>query len=264
MATAIAERDFGPAAVHVSRAWRLFSEGIRHHPALHYYIGPYFIGPGGPLVLDPEHLQARLDPAFFGVFYWHWETSSTRDAEFLIKKQPLFFAHPGFKIWARRGPNREREVGLEELQTMAALWEKGARELELAKRLVPPAQRLRFRQEYILGQHLACTWRSAAHVEEFLRLRDTVRQFSRSFSVRAGHVKENLRDLERMTAIARAELEITRRDLALVKDADFLDLSLRLDMATASQADILRAKIKHTQHLLTKELPAWRKMLLTW
>ena len=37
----------------VRRAWKLFSQALRHHPQLDYYVGSYFIGPGQPLVLDP-------------------------------------------------------------------------------------------------------------------------------------------------------------------------------------------------------------------
>jgi hypothetical protein len=85
--TAIAARDFGAAAARpVRRAWALMSAGMRHHPQLDYYRGPFFVGPGQPLVLDPD-AAARpgvapegLDAAFYGVFYWLWENSVTRDA----------------------------------------------------------------------------------------------------------------------------------------------------------------------------------------
>ncbi|MFH1569996.1 MAG: hypothetical protein ABIL09_18530, partial [Gemmatimonadota bacterium] len=121
-----------------------------------------------------------------------------------------------------------------------------------------------FRQELVLGQHLAYTWRSAAQVEEFLRRRDTVREFSGQSWVRSGHAAENRRDLARMQELARAELDIARKDLALVQGADFLDLALRLDMGTASTDRMLRAKIAQVEGLLQRELPAWREQVLTW
>ena len=265
--TALAERDFGTrAAAAVRRAWAHFSAALRHHPQLDYYIGSYFVGVGQPLVLDPEKatVAGGLDPAFFGRFYWQWETSATDDDTALTLAKPLFFARPGFRAIARRGPQRGQDVALEELQAMADLWEKGARELEKARQCIPPSHRSRFRQEWILAQHLAYTWRSAAHVEEFLRLRDLVREFSRQSWVRSGHLRENLRDLDRMEQIARAESDLARRDLKLVRDVDFLDLDLRLDMGTASTPDILQAKIRQLEALLARELPAWRESLQRW
>ena len=264
---ALAERDFGAAAApRVRRAWALFSEGLRHHPELSYYVGSFFIGPAQPLVLDPEAVTepGRLDPAFYGQFYWHWETLTTGDADAFARKKPLFFYRPGFRALARRGPDRGQDVALEELQEMASQWERGARELEKAGPRVPTACRPRYRQELVLGKHLAYTWRSAAHVEEFLRLRDTIREFSGQSWVRSGHARENVRDLDRMQEIARAELDLARQDLALVKGVDFLDLDLRLDMGTASTETILRAKIRQVQDLLRTELPNWRKELLQW
>lgn len=261
---AIARRDFGSAAsVHVRKAWRLFSEALCHHPALDYYVGSYFIGPGQPLVLQPEALE-RLDPAFFGQFYWQWETAATGDASSFTRKKPLFYAHPGFRALARRGRNRGQDVALQELQTMAALWEQGTAALKRAGTLVPERCRMRFTQEWRLGQHLAYTWRSAAHVEEFLRLRDTIMEFSGSYWLRSGHHRENLRDLARMREIAMAELQIARDDLTLIEGVDFLDLSLRLDMGVASTEEILRAKIRQLEQLIASELPEWQERLLQW
>ncbi|MEW6753324.1 MAG: hypothetical protein AB1505_20435 [Candidatus Latescibacterota bacterium] len=265
--TALAERDFGRRAVPlVRRAWRCFSAGMRHHPQLDYYRGSYFVGVGQPLVLDPDRatIQAGLDPAFFGLFYWLWEDSVSDDEAAFEQKRPLFYARPGFRALARRGPQRGQDVALPELQAMAALWEQGAAALESARPHVPAACRPRFEQEYILGWHLALTWRSAANVEEFLRLRDTVREFSGQSWVRSGHHRENLRDLDSMEELARAEVELARRDLELVERGDFLDLGLRLDMGTASSPQILRAKIRQVEHLLREELPAWRLQLSTW
>jgi len=270
--TAIAERDFGVrAAGHVLRAWGLFSEGMRHHPQLDYYKGSYFISPAQPLTLDPVRAEQPgdgrgngLDPAFYGVFYWQWETSATHDDTSLVQAKPLFFARPGFRALARRGPKRGQDVALEELQAMADLWERGADAMDRAAAAVPAACRKRFRQERILGRHLAYTWRSAAHVEEFLRLRDTVREFSGQLWVRSGHCRENARDMDRMAEIAGDELAIARRDLSLIRGVSFLDLGLRLDMGTATTATMLEAKIAQIQRLLAEELPAWRDQILTW
>ena len=264
---AIARRDFGAAAAPaVLNAWKRCSEGMRHHPQLDYYVGSYFVGPGQPLVLDPSSAQSGggLDPAFFGRFYWQWETSATDDDTALVTGKPLFYAAPGFRALARRGPNRGRDVALDELQQMARLWERGARRLQAAGSRIDPACRDRYDQELVLMQFLAFTWRSAANVEEFLRLRDEIRGHSAQYWVRAGHRRENMRDLKRMTALARDELDIARQALQLVRGVDFLDLSLRLDMGTASTTEILTAKIAQVEHLLSTELPAWRQELLRW
>ena len=270
--SSLAARDFGPqAAPGVRRAWSLFSRAMRHHPQLDYYKGSFFIGPAQPLVLDPERATASaaggpdgLDPAFFGVFYWQWETSASGDDTSLVEPRPLFYSRPFFRALARRGPRQGQDVALDELQELARLWERGVDELEKVEAKVPPLCRKRFRREMVLGQHLAYTWRSAAQVEEFLRLRDTIREFSGQLWVRSGHRAENLRDLARMEQIAASELEIARRDLRLIRGADYLDLRLRLDMGTASTEAMLKAKIEQVKELLATGLPEWKEMLLTW
>ncbi|MDA0745610.1 MAG: hypothetical protein O2954_03770 [bacterium] len=263
--TAIAQRDFGPeAAPYVRRAWKDFSQGLRHHPQLAYYIGSYFIGPAQPLSLKTKPEPGDLDPAFYGLFYWHWENSAMDDDTTFVEKKPLFYSNPGFRAIARRGPNQNQDVALNELQAMATLWERGILHLEKARPLVPRACRPRFQQAFVLAQHLAYTWRSAANVEEFLRLRNIINEFSSQTWVRSGHKKENLRDLARIKAIAQEELDIARKDLALIKNTDFLDLGLRLDMGTESTDTILKAKIKQIEHLLKIELPEWEKQLTTW
>jgi hypothetical protein len=281
---AIAQRDFGTnAASHIVRAWTTFSEAIQHHPSLDYYVGSYFIGPGQPLVLDPinpcqglgpvwEHIKLTLklnpklplDEAFFGRFYWLWELDSGNDASNLMSKKQLFYDQPSFKAIVRRGPKAGLDVALDELRIMALLWEKGAKILDAARSLVPVKCLPRYRQELILARHLACTWHSAANVEEFLRLRNLIFDQSTSYVARSGYAIENMRDLDRIEEIARAELKIAREDLQLIKGADFLDLSLRLDMGTASLESIMQAKIRQVSFLLECELPQWRKQLLVW
>ena len=95
-------------------------------------------------------------------------------------------------------------------------------------------------------------------------MRDTIREFSGQSWVRSGHRRENLRDLDRMGEIAEAEAEIARLDLELVAGVDYLDLSLRLDMGTASTEAILKAKIRQVKRLIDKDLPRWRESLLRW
>ena len=270
--SAMAARDFGPEAARgVRRAWAGFSQAMRHHPQLDYYKGSFFIGPGQPLVLDPERATAAtvggsggLDPAFFGIFYWQWENSASGDDASLVEPRPLFYLRPFFRALARRGPKKGQDVALDELQELARLWERGARELKQAEERVPQLCSKRFRREMVLAQHLAYTWRSAAQVEEFLRLRDTVLEFSGQSWVRSGHRAENLRDLARMEQIAAFELEIARRDLRLIRGVDYLDLRLRLDMGTASTEAILKAKIEQVKGLLAQDLPEWKRRLLEW
>jgi hypothetical protein len=215
------------------------------------------------LVLSLEMVEG-LDSAFFGRFYWQWETSATDDASSFVRRQPLFYLRPGFRAIARRGRNRGQDVALQELRRMATTWERGMRELEKARTLVPESCRERFLQEWRIGQYLAYTWRSAANVEEFLRLRDTIREFSGSYWLKSGHRRENLRDLTRLCEIAAHELRIARDALDLVKGVDFLDLSLRLDMGVASTEEILLAKIRQVEDILSKRLPEWEVVLLQW
>lgn len=262
--TAMAERDHGKAAAPaVRKAWRLFSEAMRHHPSLDYYIGSYFIGPGQPLVLDPNDLTG-LDEAFFGCFYWQWERSATNDDTLFVKKKPLFYSKPGFKAIVRRGVNNGKDVGLDELQALASGWEQGLRVLAGARAKVPAECKKMFNDLWVLSQYLAYTWRSAANVEEFLRLRDIIRGNTLLKYRMSAEVKVNMRDVTRMEKIARDELRIAKASLILTRGVDALDLSLRLDMGVSSTDKMLTAKIKQVEKLLLHDLPAWRKKLLTW
>ncbi|MBT5873463.1 MAG: hypothetical protein HOH43_08600 [Candidatus Latescibacteria bacterium] len=256
---AIARRDFGDVGPVVRKAWGRFSDAMRHHPNLDYYVGSYFIGAGQPLCLEPN--PEDLDDVFYGVFYWQWEITASDDETALTKRKPLFYDRPGFKAVARRGPNTGHDVALEELQEMARLWEQGVRMLERASSTISEQHRGRFRMEFVLAQHLAFTWRSAANVEEFLRLRDIIREHSGQSWVRQGHCRENLRDLNRLTELAESELQIARKDLELVRDVDYLDTSLRLDMGVASTQAMLTAKIAQVTDLLQVRLPEWRNKL---
>ena len=281
----IARRDFDRAAAkHVLRAWQLFSDAMRHHPCLDYYVGPYFIGAGQPLVIDTTGLpddgrvkakwlahelnvsfeQRQLDDVFFGQFYWVWEGDASGDDSHFVNKDPLFYYEPAYRAIARRGSDTGCDVSLDEFRELARLWETGLRELSKAEPLVPRAGTGRFKQEWTIARHLGYTWHSAVNVEEFLRLRNTVFEFSGSYAVRSGHVRENLRDLGRMETIARDELQIAKADLALTKGVEYLDLSLRMDMGTASLEAILRAKIRQVTHLLKIELPRLRKEVQRW
>ena len=260
---AIARRDFGVrAAPAVRRAWKLFSEALRHHPMLDYYRGTFFVGPGQPLVLEQE--PAGIDPAFYGKFYWLWEASAIGDTTAFEQGKPLFYSRPAFRALARRGPRKGQDVALAELQTLASLWERGVRELRAAGPDVPTPCRPRYRQELLLARHLGYSWSSGANVEEFLRLRDVIAEHSRQPWVRSGHLAENLADLHRLEEIARAELRIAREDLRLIGGVDFLDLALRMDMGTASTEEILVAKMAQVRNLLEVELPRLAERLKQW
>jgi hypothetical protein len=150
------------------------------------------------------------------------------------------------------------------LEELASQWEQGALALRRAGPKVDRRCRARYRQEWVLTQFLALTWRSAANVELFLRLRDVVRAHSAQPWVREGHRRENLRDLDRMAVLAQAERRIARQAERLIAGADYLDLELRLDMGTAPTRQILRAKVEQLTALLDVELPAWRERLLRW
>ena len=264
-ASALAQRDFGArAGPRVERAWSLFSEALRHHPCLSYYIGSYIIGPAQPLVLDASKTDG-LAREFFGLLYWQWESSATNDDTLFRNAKPLFFSRPGFSAIARRGPSADQDVGLSELRAMAGLWMQGVEVLRRAGKDVPARCRQRFIRELDLAHYLALTWRSAANVEEFLRLRDRVRQCSTSYALREGYARENRRDLARMETLIRDELTIGRIALPIAqRDSGRMDVGLRLDLGAASIAAVLKAKVAQIEALRTKAFPAWRAEVLRW
>ena len=278
----IAQREFGSgAARYVLKAWDFFSEAIKHHPSLDYYIGSYLIGAGQPLVLDHGDysgssgwevdklkLESRfsqdLDRAFYGNIYMSWELECGDDTSSFAKESKLFYDQPAFKAIVRRGAMAGSDIGLDELRSMAKLWDRGVKALCTAKEIVTTKHKKRFRQEFILGRHLGYTWQSAANVEEFLRLRNIIIDHSGSYAQRSGYAKENIRDLDRMEKIASDELEIAREDLKLIRGVDFLDLSLRLDADIASLEVIMQAKIKQVKLVIKEQIPQWRRELLSW
>lgn len=278
----MAERDFGKrAAKHVLKAWHFFSEAMKHHPSLDYYIASYYIGPGQPLVLYPDDHDTnlgwqvyrlkldldspqKLDKVFYASLYIEGELHCGVDNSSLLEVRKLFYDQPAFKAIARRGAKAGQDVALDELKLMAKLWDKGVEALRTAEKFVPRECRAKFRQEFILARHLGYTWQSAANVEEFLRLRNIITDHSGAYAERSGYVRENIRDLKHMEKIAIDELQIAKEELKLIRGVDFLDLSLRLDIETASLESIMQAKIKQVTSLLKNELPQWEKQLLTW
>ncbi len=278
----IANREFGAeTAGYVLKAWSFFSEAIKHHTSLDYYIGPYLIGPGQPLILDSDNctsdsqwqfgeikltsnLSQELDRVFYGNLYMSRELKSSDEAPSLLDQKKLFYDQPAFKAIVRRGERVGEDIGLEEMKRLAKIWNRGVELLCEAKKTVTKESKKRFRQEYILGRYFGYTWQSAANVEEFLRLRNIIIDHSRSYAQRSGYAKENIRDLDRMGEIASEELQIAKESLELIKGVDFLDLSLRLDADIAPLESIMKAKIKQVTMVIEKGLPQWRKDLLDW
>ncbi len=262
---AIACRDYGdPAAPAVLRAWTQFSDAFSHHPQLGiYYMGSAFIGCSSPLVFDPDAID-HLDRSFFGYFYWALQEAVVNEQTYSRSAKALFFTRPYYNAIARRGGNRGKDVALEELKTLAGLWQKGCNTLDRIEKSVPDVCREKFKELQLLSKHLCLTWRSAANVEEFLRLRDMLYLYSERQWEKAGYCKENLGDLKRMEEIAREELSIAREDLKLVRDVDFLNIELRLDMGCASTATMLEAKIKQVEEVLEEEIPKERNRLSLW
>lgn len=258
---AITARDYGEENIkHMRTAWRKMSDAMIHHPSLDYYLGSYFMGPCQPLLLDPDDIQ-KLDKSFFGYFYWQLQEASADTKNMQTSPKPLFYTNPAFEVKARRGSNRGKEVGLDELKKMTSLWKSGVIEMEKVKKQVPSHLKEKFQEMYVLSKFLEYNWSSATNVEEFLRLRNEIIENSRSHFERWEHRRINLACLKKMEIIAREELEIAHKALALVSGVDFLNLELRLDIGCCSTEKILNAKIKQITDLLKIKLPQMKKFL---
>jgi len=263
--TAIAARNYGDKAARLVRqAWKTMSEAMTHYPQVHCYIGCNIIGPAQPLVLHPGQLD-RLDSAFFGLLCGVDQEAFQDDEDVAGRSVLLFWHEPAYRAIARRGPSKGRDVALDELRALAGLWAKGVSCLDRAATLVPEHAQEEFDEAHTLATYVGLSWRSQANVEEFLRTRNTILEFSQSHYERQAHRKENLADLRRLECIAADEMDIAKQAVALLKNhSGCLDSRMRMDVETAPARVMLAAKIKQVKALLRKDLPAFRQELLQW
>jgi len=243
----LARRDFGPdAADPVIAAWQEFSEALGHIPYLThgYYMGPSFIGPGQPLMLEEKDMPRAL----FGRFFYLAENDLSEGTAEALSLRPIYASD--IKTTPAERADMDRA---------AALWDRGVGTMAAARAKVDGFHRREFERELDLAAYLGTVFRAVARGNHFFARRaeyrgllDPARRTSES-EARAAQLLEEMESMVREDlADARAGLEIARRDPRL-------DLSIRLDLDDEPLDRIIAAKIAYAEGPLRAQFAAARK-----
>jgi hypothetical protein len=176
---AVARQRFGDrAAAGAVEAWRRFSEAYREFPyGVAIYIIPTQHGPANLLRFHPTGRRSGM----------------------------ILFPHDNVKAWSGAYPP---EVVASQFTKMASLWLEGLTVLRQAVPKVSPQRRATAEADLAIAETCYHHFQSTAHQVEFYILRD---------KLGAADSGERARILERMRAIAEAEIEIARRQFPVAR-----------------------------------------------
>jgi hypothetical protein len=246
----IAVRDFGPeVADDVLQAWKLFSEALGHCSYLThgYYMGPSFIGPGQPLMLEDKDLP----PELFGRFFYLAENDLSEGTSSASMLRPIYT-----EDW------RVSEAERADLDKAVELWDAGVKLLECARTRVAEPHRKEFQRELDMAAYLQASFHSVADLNRFFTLRREYRELTGDEQSIAANRDRALQLLNEMEEVAKEDLVVARRALPIARRGHNLDLAVRMDMDYPPLAKIIEAKIRRTEQTLRQEIPAERERLL--
>ncbi len=238
---ALAARDFGAAAAPgVVEAWRLFGDAIGHCPHLThgYYMGPSFIGPGQPLML--EELRDEMPAALFGRLFYLAEGDVSEGTSEASMVRPVFASEI-----------KTSEAERADMRRAVASWEQGLRSLRAAEALVPGYRMGEYRRERDLAEYFLTMLKAIADGNEFFALRAEWKDLRAGAASPERAARE--RDLlGRMETVVRRDLENARASLPFIRRQPGLDFSVRLDLDYRPLAEIVEAKIAYTEDVVLK------------
>ena len=224
----LAERDYGAGASYAVNAWREFSSAIREYPfSSAMAMGPIQKGPSHPLFLDSRY-------------------------------RPLHDAGRQFKndlSWTRPwGP----ALALSQLEKLEAGWARGVDLLRKAVEAAPERIRADAKRETGVAEALLFSIRSTIHVGRFYEARELLEK--------EGNFVRAAEALDRMAAIARAELDNAQAALPIVCADSRIGYanSGRNDQTGVPRAGIyspgaVEKKILQLRKLLDEQIPAERE-----
>lgn len=231
----IAERDFGPGAAAAIRAWQSWSDAARQYvPTNADQYGPFRIGPAYPLTLFTTPQLIVDSNAMFGdlIVAIPYEPDQVNSVEVT--------------------PNSLRIHGeLASLSRMLQLWEAGSQELAVARSSAPAYRRPAAVRLEGLAAFMAHSIRTTIHTKrwwltkmELLACTDPARALTL---------------VDELHAIGEAEHDNATAAIACT-DADSR-LGWEPSMGYIGDSEHIRWKLAHLDHVLTGELPAYRRGL---
>jgi len=216
----VARQLTGSVGTEIARAWKFFDHAIGHLPTMvtgGYYHGPLFLGPGCPL---PVWSGATPDAFLGNLFYLaEGEATGSRARE---KVKDDFTIHSLAQLGNDPAPAIQ-EAEYERGRDLAAQAYEILRKIDTSK--MDAATRAEVEEQLAIGEYLYRTFRTAANLVRFLRLRE-------------GGAKKN--DL---VAIAKDEMENAVGAQAMWQRAEWLNHSLRIDVGAPESLKMVGEKI---------------------
>lgn len=241
----LANRTAGSeAGPHLRAAWKHASEAIEWSPEQPpYYTGPYYLGPAHPMCVSPSE---RLPDVFYGQFLFLGEAT---DSEGLTLR-PIFVTSPSGNV----------PVFGKFYRHMTTCLEQAMEELEVAKPLVPPRQRLTYEAECSPLYWFYHTARTQANFYESCQLRDALQAFAERQDKKEPGPEQGDRDrhramLDRWRHVLLDEQANAQEALPLVETDMRLDCYYGIDHAFPHAADMIRAKLAILHREIDETLP---------
>jgi hypothetical protein len=233
----LAERDFGAGASAALGAWHAWSEAARQYiPTNADQYGPFRIGPAYPLTLFSTPRPVVDSDAMFGD---------------RIVKIPY---EPDQVNTVDVTPNSLRVHGeLASLSRMLRLWNSGRDELAVARSLAPPYRQPAAHRLEVLAAFIAHSIRTTIIVKRWWLARAKLLICTER---PAAHAL-----VDELMAIGRAEYDNASQAIGCT-DADSR-LGWEPSMGYLGDSAHIRWKLAHLDHVLTAELPDYRRRLDT-
>ncbi len=246
-----AERDFGPENKEKTlEAWKYLSRAMEYFPFSAYtsggiyFKGPFTLGPAHPFIFNPN-LATDFSPSFYSAYAGGGEEGRNKKLGQAWRKEPLFFNN---LLWVQPfGAEKIKELLFEFLQN----WQKGTAILSgLKGKDRYTSGRIDF--ETGLALFLECTVATALNLVNFYQTRDELFASGQNIDITLEKY------LDRLDKIGRQEMENSRKALKIAEKYPILGYAYTY-ASTAMSAKMIGEKIEHLEHLLSIELPVYKR-----
>lgn len=246
-----AERDFGPENKEQTlEAWKHLSRAMKYFPFSAYtsggiyFKGPFTLGPAHPFIFNPN-LQTGLPPSFYNAYAASGEEGTSKKLKQIWRKEPLFFNN---LLWVQPfGAEKIKEL----LSEFLLNWQKGTTILAgLKGKDRHTSVRINF--ETGLALFLEYTVTTARNLAAFYQTRDEL------FASRQNIESSLEKYLARLDEIGRREMENSQKALKIAEKYPILGYAYTYG-STSMSAQMISEKIKHLRHLLSVELPEYKR-----
>jgi len=241
----IAARDFGPhASEHVVNAWQKFSDTLAIFPfsagitGFPYWKGPFKIGPAQPMIWDTT-IPTGLSDRFTGI--------NPGMAEGLDDKERLEATRQHFyftdMVWTQ--PFGAKKL-MPRLQRMDGLWQEGLAFLNKPLAQSRGIEKQMLQNEIDVAHIIGCMFRTAKNLLTFQMLRENVIS-------QECHAQQLRRTCEQALTILHDEMDNTNASLKTVLHDS--SLGYGSTYGYGFDDEMIREKIKHTQHQIDHVVP---------